>query len=137
MTCGDKTASIELLHSNYQDTKRESQHRPHWAIIGGIFHVAFGRVSIGDITLVPMMYDKKRRPTPYWKAVPLMKELEVWQFDVQSTSDQIMLCTGTRYEQVSEDFFRRVNAEDFPPCHSEVRGTHCVVDHRADYQGVA
>ena len=31
---GDKTASIELLHSNYHDARRDSQHGPHWATIG-------------------------------------------------------------------------------------------------------
>ena len=121
---GDSATSIELLRSNYQDTKRDSQHGPHWAIIGGVFHVTFGRISIGEDTKVPMLYDKKGRPTPSWKAVPMMKEMESWQLDIQRTSDHIMLCTGTRYDEVSQDFFQRVNEKDLPPCHVDVRGTY-------------
>ena len=121
---GDQTTSIELLHSNYQDTTRESQHGPYWAVIGGVFHVTFGRISVGDNTLVPILYDKKGRPTPYWKAVSMMETMESWQNEIQQTSDHIMLCTGTRYDIVSQEFFARVNNSDLPPCHVDVRGTY-------------
>ena len=121
---GDKTASIELLHSNYQETMRESQHGPYWAVVGGIFHVTFGRISVGDNTLVPILYDKKGRPTPYWKAISMMETMESWQHEVPSTSDHIMLCTGTRYDIVSQEFFARVNKSDLPACHVDVRGTY-------------
>ena len=56
--------------------------------------------------------------------MPMMEEMESWQLDIQSTSDHITLCTGSRYDNVSQGFFRRVNEKDLPPCHVDVRGTY-------------
>ena len=40
--------------------------------------------------------------------------------NLSQLTDHIILCTGTRYDK----FFRRVNAEDLPPCHIDVRGNY-------------
>ena len=124
---GDSSASIELLHSNYQDWKRDSKYGARWGFIGGIFRVIYGRVSLGDDALVTSMHDKRGRPIARATAKKIINTAERIQTyqrheKLQNKSNDFILCTGKRYKESAERLKGKIQCHDFPPCDIEVDG---------------
>ena len=121
---GDKSASVELLHSSYQDWKRETADGPRWAFIGGIFRTIFRRLSLGQDSLVHAMHDKKGRPIGPTKADEILKSVSTDQRpkNFQNKSKQVVLCTGARYKETVRALRAKIKNHEFPPCEIDTDG---------------
>ena len=121
---GDISSSVELLHSSYQDWKRETSDGPRWAFIGGIFRVVFGRLSFGEDSLVHALHDKKGRPIEPKKAEEMIRNVGTYQRheNLQNKSTQVLLCTGSRYYKTVKTLRAKIANHQFPPCEIDTDG---------------